>query len=334
MNYRNVLLALTAATGFSAAPSIHALELGTFNDTAFSIGGFVKAEGVYEKVDDGDSRIFGRSNETRINLKAVTQKHGHTLVGFIEGDFYGGTYPGENSDLRLRHAFIKIDQTTVGQTWTGQFWAVAYHDYLDFLGGPRGTLGGFNFRTNLISHELAGFRFTAQDPINDDAETPDLAINYNLKLDGGHSVILTASGREIENGDFVGGAALGSKFMIGRHSVNLNAHYGEGLGAFTGVGVNNSLASPDVENGESVSQSGVDLGFRYVIDSAWRANVAYTAVEVDDDANTNYKAYRANLIHSMTPDIDVGVEWRKYSLAFGPLLPKGQQVEFMAKYKF
>ncbi|WP_304639693.1 porin [Pseudomonas sp.] len=334
MNYRNSLLALTLATGFSAAPTIHALEIGTFNDTTFSIGGYVKAEGLYEKVDGGDSRIFGRANETRINLKAETQQHGHSIVGFIEGDFYGGSYPGETSDLRLRHAFIKINQTTVGQTWTGQFWSVAYHDYLDFLGGPRGTLGGFNFRTNLISHEVAGLRFTAQDPVNNDAEIPDLAVNYSLKLDGGHSIILTASGREIVNGDFVAGGALGSKFMIGPHSFNLNAHYGDGLGAFTGVGVNNSLAAPDVENGDSVSQKGFDVGFRYVINNTWRTNVAYTAVDVDDEADTSYRAYRANLIHSMTPDIDVGVEWRKYNLAFGPLLPDGQQVELMAKYKF
>jgi hypothetical protein len=124
-----------------------------------------------------------------VNLKTVTQKEGHTIVGFVEGDFYGGTYPGENNDLRLRHAFIKVDQTTVGQTWTGQFWAVAYHDYLDFLGGPRGTLGGLNFRTNLISHEVAGFRFTAQDPVNNDADTPDLAVNY---LDRGGTLTSTA----------------------------------------------------------------------------------------------------------------------------------------------
>ena len=252
----------------------------------------------------------------------------------MEGDFYGGTFPGENNDLRLRHAFIKVDQTTVGQTWTGQFWAVAYHDYLDFLGGPRGTLGGFNFRTNLVSHEVAGFRFTAQDPVNNDADTPDLAVNYNLSLDGGHRVILTASGREIENGDFVGGGAIGSKFMIGPHSLNVNAHYGEGLGAFTGVGVNNSLSSPDVENDDAVSQAGFDVGFRYVINNEWRANVAYTAVEVDDDADTNYEAHRVNLIHNITQDLEAGIEWRKYNLAFGPLLPEGQQVEVMAKYKF
>ena len=122
--------------------------------------------------------------------------------------------------------------------------------------------------------------------------------------------------------------------MIGPHSINLNAHYGEGLGAFTGVGVNNSLSSPDVENGDAVSQAGVDVGFRYVINSDWGANVAYTAVEVDDNADTNYEAHRVNLIHNITRDLEAGIEWRKYNLAFGPLLPEGQQVEVMAKYKF
>ncbi len=52
MNYRNSLLAMAIASGLSAAPPTHALELGTFNDTAFSIGGFFNAEGLYEKVDD------------------------------------------------------------------------------------------------------------------------------------------------------------------------------------------------------------------------------------------------------------------------------------------
>lgn len=332
MNYRNSLLALAITSGLGATPA-HAIDLGTYNDTSFSIGGYLKAEGIFEDPKQGDSRFFGRVNQSRFNLKTVTKKQGHTVVGFVEGDFYGGTFPGENSDWRLRHAFIKIDNATFGQTWTGQFWAVAHTDYLDFFGGPRGTLGGLNFRTTLASYETHGFRFTAQDPVFADADIPDLAVNYNLNLEGGHRIILSASGREVDNGDFVAGAALGSKFMIGRHSLNLNAHHGEGLGAFTGVGVNGSL-SGDVENGDAVSQTGLNAGFRYVFNDQWRANVAYTRVEVDDEADTDYEAQRVNLIHNIIPELEVGVEWRKYNLAFGPLAPEGQQVEVMAKYSF
>jgi len=38
-----------------------------------------------------------------------------------------------------------------------------------------------------------------------------------------------------------------------------------------------------------------------------------------------------NYRHSL---LAAAIEWRKYNLAFGPLLPEGQQVELMAKYKF
>ncbi|ARM84521.1 hypothetical protein LL273_16600 [Marinobacter salarius] len=333
MNYRNSSLTFMIASSLGAVPATYAVDLGTYNDTSFSVAGFLKAEGIFEDPENGDSRIFGRANQSRFNLKTVTQKQGHTVIGFIEGDFYGGVYPGENSDWRLRHAFIKIDNTTVGQTWTGQFWAVAFTDYLDFLGGPRGTLAGLNFRTTLASYEFQGLRVTAQDPVYADADIPDLAINYNLNLEGGHRIILTASGREVDNGDFVAGAAVGTKVMLGRHSLNLNAHYGEGLGAFTGVGVNGSL-SDDVENGDAVSQAGLNAGFRYVFNDQWRANVAYTKVEVDDQAETDYEGQRVNLIHNIIPELEVGVEWRKYNLAFGPLAPEGQQVEVMAKYAF
>jgi hypothetical protein len=48
MNYRNSLLALTIASGLSTTPAVNALELGTFKDTNFSIGGYFKAEDVYE----------------------------------------------------------------------------------------------------------------------------------------------------------------------------------------------------------------------------------------------------------------------------------------------
>ncbi len=96
----------------------------------------------------------------------------------------------------------------------------------------------------------------------------------------------------------------------------------------------NGSLSTDVENGDAVAQTGGNVGFRYVFNDQWRANVAYTLVEVDDQAETDYESQRVNLIHNILPELEVGVEWRKYNLAFGPLIPEGQQVEVMAKYAF
>lgn len=333
MNSQNKAIGLAAIIASVTSLNVTAFELGEFGGTKVSLSGYVKAEGIYEDPKNSESSFFGRGNQTRFGIKTQTNKDGLPVLGFVEGDFYGGAYPTEGNDFRLRHAFVKVGNTTFGQTWTGQFWAVAYPDYLDFLGGPRGTLGGLNFRTSLVSYKLDGLRFTAQDPVRTGANTPDIAINYNLPLSGGSKLILTASGREVENGDFVAGAALGSKFMMGKHSVNINLHHGKGLAAFTGVGVNGSLTG-EIENNEAVSQTGYNIAFRYVISPEWRTNLAYTSVEVDDQANTEYESQRVNLIHNILPELEVGIEWRKHSLSFGPLIPEGQQVEVMAKYSF
>ncbi|WP_111498046.1 porin [Marinobacter bohaiensis] len=331
MNYRNSLLALAVATAAGTTPA-HAIDLGTFKGTDLSFGGYIKAEGIFEDPEGEDSHFYGRANQTRFNFKTVTNKNGHTIVGFIEGDFYGGTPTGDDPDWRLRHAFIRIDDTTVGQTWTGQWWAVSYTDYFDFFAGPRGTLGGLNFRAPLASYETHGFRFSAQDPVFDDADTPDLAVNYTQPFSNGSQVIFTVSGREAENEDYGVGAAIGSKIMIGRHRLNLNAHYGDGLGVFTGVGVGG--APVDVENDDLVTQMGFNAGFQYVFNDQWRANIAYTRTDVDDDADTRYEGQRVNVVHNILPELEVGAEWRKYNLPFGGLIPEGQQVEVMAKYRF
>lgn len=90
MNYRNSSLTFMIASSLGAVPATYAVDLGTYNDTSFSVAGFLKAEGIFEDPENGDSRIFGRANQSRFNLKTVTQKQGHTVIGF-RGDFYGAS---------------------------------------------------------------------------------------------------------------------------------------------------------------------------------------------------------------------------------------------------
>ncbi|MCB1757926.1 MAG: porin, partial [Gammaproteobacteria bacterium] len=210
-----------------------------------------------------------------------------------------------------------------------------------FKGGARGTLAGNNFRTTLASYKTDMFRISIQDPVYNDADTPDVILNYTAPIPGGHALTVTAIGREIENEDFVAGVGLGAKIMLGPHSFNFNAHHGEGLAAFSGVGTTLGFTG-DVENGEPISQTGIQAGFRYLFNEKLRANIAYTAVNVDDEAETDYQGQRVNLIYNIIPEFEVGVEWRKYSTAFGfanaadgaQLLPEGQQIEVMGKYRF
>jgi hypothetical protein len=58
VNYQHSILALAITTGLGVAPATHALELGEFNDTKFSIGGYFKTEAIYEKIDDGVIPVY------------------------------------------------------------------------------------------------------------------------------------------------------------------------------------------------------------------------------------------------------------------------------------
>lgn len=88
MNYRNSVLALAIASGLSAAPAAHALDLGEFNGTEAKIDGYFKAKGIYQKDDVvDDSEFINRSNQSRVNLKTVARRDGRTIVGFVECDF-------------------------------------------------------------------------------------------------------------------------------------------------------------------------------------------------------------------------------------------------------
>ncbi|WP_292046541.1 hypothetical protein [Marinobacter sp.] len=68
MNCRQPLIALAIAPGLSATPAAYAMDLGEFNDTKFSIGGYFKAGVPYEKVNNRDTRIVDRSNQFCVNL--------------------------------------------------------------------------------------------------------------------------------------------------------------------------------------------------------------------------------------------------------------------------
>ena len=66
---------------------VQAIDLVTNGSTTLSIGGYVKAEGIYYSPDKGDSEFKGSARQSRINLKTTKQVDAKKLTGFIEGDF-------------------------------------------------------------------------------------------------------------------------------------------------------------------------------------------------------------------------------------------------------
>ncbi len=303
-----------------------ALDLGNYNGTQFSVGGYIKGQGVFSNPDDGDSRFDGTARQSRINFATARSVEGHSLKGLIEGDFYGGNASGTTYDWRLRHAYIKVDDLTIGQTWSGQFLGKMANDIIDFAAADRGTLAYGNPRMTLVHYELGGARFSFQDPIYDDADMPDMVFNYRYTAASGNVLGALLSVREIENDEVAAGIALAGKLMLGRDDIRFNAHYGEGLAAFTGIG-------SDVSAEDSIDQFGFNLAYRHLWSDKLRSSVQYTQTEVDDASDTEYQSVHANLIYNLIPELEFGIEWRKYELTPDAAY-NGQQIELMAKYSF
>lgn len=340
------LLASAIAVAIVSAPAT-AFELGNFNGTQFSIGGFIKAETAVSNPDNADSTIDSQASESRLNFRAAREQDGHKLAAFIEADFLGYT-TANNHSFRVRHAYVQFDNFTIGQSWSGHFWAGAgaHSDVIDFFSGPRGRLDGAGdqVRRTVVSYKQGGLRVTVQDPVASKADYPDVVVNYAIPFEGGHLLTASVTGREVETGDFGAGVALSGKLMLGQNDIRFHAHHGKGLGIYTGVGVNGSFAggNPDTdaygvdfENGKAIAQTGFTTSYRHVFNAKLRGNLSYTQVDIDDAADTTYRSKHVNLIYTLIPSLDIGIEWADYSHSYIPTRRlAGNRVELMAKYFF
>lgn len=343
-----------AVLSAAAVSSANAADLGEINGTKFSVGGYIKAEGVFNDPDAGDSSFDGTARESRVNFKATKEVNGHKVTAFVEGDFWGDFHTNSSYNWRLRHAFVQVDNVTVGQTWNGQFWAVAPLDgeMMNFWGLGAGTIAGNGARVRrdvVLHYTNAGFRFSAQDPIYLDSDTPDLVLSYTKKLESGSAYNVALTGREVQNGtgsDYGVGISAAAKLLLGSSSqLRVSAYAGEGMGVYSGVcvggaWVNVGDANCDAEGGSLVDQTGYAVAYRHQFNSKLRSTVRYGEVNVDDVADTNLEMTTANLIYTYLPNLDLGVEWRDQNidtLAVGPFAgarPAGNQLEIMAKYRF
>jgi len=193
-------IAILAAT---ASTFVSAVELGEFKGTTFSVGGYLKAEAIWGMPDSGDNTLETTTRQSRFNLKASKNIDGHKVSGFIESDFWENQSYNSTAALRLRHAFISIDNLTIGQTWNGQFFATAPFDarMINFFGPGFGTIGGNGgtVRPSTVVHYTTnGFRFSAQDPLYDNASMPDLVASYSNRFESGSAYNVAVTARAVQ----------------------------------------------------------------------------------------------------------------------------------------
>lgn len=356
MAMKNKLALAVMVAGFSAQAS--ALELGEINGTTFSVGGYIKAEGVFTDPDNGDTSFEGSARQSRVNFAAAKEVDGHKVRGFVEGDFWDNNTESDSSYAwRLRHAYVSIDNLTFGQTWNGQFLSNAPFDVemVNFFGLGTGTIAGNGavIRPDLVvRYKMGNALLTLQDPIYSDADIPDIVAGYTYRTQSGHALNVTLTGREVntigDDSEFGAALSLAGKFKFGNTTLALSGYTGEGAGVYAGWGYNGAMgpATSDANaSGDLITTTGFSAGVTQRFNDKLRGTIRYGQVEADEVAvgmdEDTLEMTNVNLIYSYMPGLDFGIEWRDQNVGTRPptaagssLRPAGSQVEVMAIYKF
>ncbi|SBS33447.1 hypothetical protein MAQ5080_02584 [Marinomonas aquimarina] len=353
-----VALAVLAA-GLST--QMFAVDLGEFNGTKFSVGGYLKAETVFDQPDAGENTVEGSVRQSRFNLSTSSMVDGHKVRGFIEGDFWDNNTATDSSYAwRLRHAYINIDNLTVGQTWNGQFFANAPFDteIMNFWGLGIGTIAGNGapIRPDLVIHYVKdGLRLTLQDPLYSNADTPDAVAQYSYRTNG-HAFNVAVTGREVDTtpgvtsddeSDYGVAVSLATKLKFGDTTFSLSGFTGEGAAIYAGWGYNGARgldAQMEVDaNGDMITTTGFSAGIGHKFSDKVRANLRYGQVKADETSlsEDTLKQTAVNMIYTYMPNVELGIELRDQNAGNRPpssagtsKRPAGQQVELMAMYKF
>jgi len=351
-----VIVASLSSQGF-------ALELGDFNGTQFSVGGYLKAESIFNNPDEDSSTFESSARQSRLNFAASRTEDGHKIRGFIEGDFWDNNTTATDSTyaFRLRHATISVDNFTIGQTWTGQFFANAPFDteMINFFGTGIGTISGngATVRPDLVMHYATkNVRLTLQDPVYSDASYPDMVAAYTRRTKEGHAFNVALTGRDVDTtpgnssdseSEFGAALSLAAKLKFGDTSLSLSGFTGKGAGVYAGWGYRGATGTSGVTEidgqGDMVTLTGFSAGIGQKLSDKLRANLRYGQVTSDETALTEdtLKLVTANVIYTYVPGLEFGVEFRDQNIGNRPATsagastrPAGQQVEVMAMYKF
>jgi hypothetical protein len=321
-------------------------------------------------LDDGSSAdditADFQARETRINFRADTKTAGgDSITAFIEMDFFihgdGNEVVSNSYSPRLRHAFIKYNKWTFGQTWSTFQDVGALPEALDFVGPAESTTF---IRQTMIRYTTGGLELAAENPqtfvsggTRDRSTVPDLIGRYTFKFgDKGSYLKVAALYRSLKIQDTNGdgsqndeagyGLTASTKIMFGGGGdLRAMVTYGDGVGRYVGLGfVPDGYidANGEISTAEMVAAF---VALRIPFGNGWRSNIMFGTTDISYDSdilaaglNETGSSFHVNLIKNVLPKLDVGVELMYGEReTVGPAVPnKGDftRLQFSAKYAF
>ncbi len=361
------LYASAAALALCVSGSAFAQDAPT---TTYKFGGYAKFDAMFTDYSDGtpdgnslmrqfyyapqipvgdgsastDSTTDFQARETRINFRAdTTTPGGDSISAFIEMDFFihgdGNEVVSNSYSPRLRHAFIKYNNWTFGQTWSTFQDVAALPEALDFVGPAESTTF---IRQAMIRWTIGGLELAAENPEafvagavvgeGDDAVSvergystiPDLIARYTFNFgDKGSYFKVAGLYRDIKIGEINGsqpseagyGLTASTKWVFGGGAdLRAMVTVGDGVGRYIGLGfVRDGYV--DANNNIATAEALAYFVALRIPFGKWRTNIMYGSTSIDYDDNTlaaglndSGSSIHWNVIYNILPKLDVGAE--------------------------
>jgi len=284
----------------------------------------------------GDTTADFQARESRLNFRAdTTTAGGDKITAFVEMDFFthsdGNQTVSNSYSPRLRHAFVKYNKWTFGQTWSTFQDVSVLPEALDFVGPAESTTF---IRQSMIRYTSGNLELAAENPQTfisgatrrDLSTVPDLIARYTFKLNGGSYIRLAGMLRSLksisdETGSEVDETAYGisasAKFKFDNGSdLRAMVTVGDGVGRYVGLGlVRDGYIDAVTDNIETADDLAWFVSYRAVWNDKWRSNFMYGTNHIDYNDDTqvagftdNASSFHVNLIHNVLPKLDVGAE--------------------------
>ena len=310
---------------------------------------------VHTSTGEASDKLRATAKTTRIGLDFKTNVEGADVGGKVEADFAGNT-TDSNGSLRIRHAYLTLNNWLFGQT-TSNFLSNHAPEMIDF-----GTnVGGGTARIPQVrySHKLAP---QTQLFVSAEEGNSSVAAGTNLKYSLPNLTAKVTQGFAEGKGkasaraliehykagsadDAIGfGVAAGANYQVSDPlKVSADVTYVKGNSNYL-YGSNTAYVldgTNDIEQNEAI---GVQVGGTYKISPKLRTTLAYGAVFADDgteyaslntSGNEKVQQAWANLIYTPVKPVDLGVEYVNGKReTFAGQSFKDNRVGLMAKYNF
>ena len=357
---------LTATKGEAPAP-VAAAEAKPASTTTYKFGGYAKFDAMFSDYSDGtpdgnslmrqfyyapqipigdgtsssDSTTDFQARESRLNFRAdTTTGGGDKVTAFVEMDFLthgdGNEVVSNSYSPRLRHAFIKYNKWTFGQTWSTFMDVSVLPEALDFVGPAESTTF---IRQAMIRYTSGNLELAVENPetfvnagisgitpVRGLSTIPDLIARYTFKMSGGSYVRVaglvrslqiqdTGTGSQADETGF--GVSASAKFVFDNGSdLRAMATFGDGVGRYVGLGfVPDGYIDATTGNIETAESLAWFVSYRAVWNDRWRSNFMYgtTSIDYNDDLqaaglNDTGSSFHVNLIRNVLPKLDIGAE--------------------------